>query len=530
MSTFNMHQRSLEQNDGRAHSLTSRYGITDATLALRREFIRLGQKEQALMSDLLPWAEAHAAVISKNLYDWQFTFKRTRVYFESFARKRGMSLDSFRSHLETMQGEYFIGLFKGAQSFWGLEYFEHRLKVGAIHDKIDLPFKWYIGAYAEYQRVIPEHLRSWKDDARAIDDAIWAITKIMNYDIQAVGDSFIMSTLESIGFSIESIICSPESDRTEHLDQIKDSVARIRSQAQALADGRLSDPVLAASVAGVLGSAMSNITVNFQQFVAQVKRTTEALNRAASELQSVSHQMAATAEETSIQAKGVSSAAELVTRNIQTVAAAAEEMGASIREIAKSAEEAAEVAGNAVSLAGQTDATVSRLGHSSAEIGKVVNVITAIARQTNLLALNATIEAARAGDAGRGFAVVANEVKELAKGTAKATEEIGGKIEGSQKDTHAVVDSIAKIRTTVDRINSLQSTIASAVEEQTATTNEIGRNVTEAAGRSSEINQSISGVAESAVATAAGATEVQQSATTLTELATELNQLLGTFK
>ena len=100
------------------------------------------------------------------------------------------------------------------------------------------------------------------------------------------------------------------------------------------------------------------------------------------------------------------------------------------------------MAKNAVDVADATNQTVQKLGDSSVEIGNVIKVITSIAEQTNLLALNATIEAARAGEAGKGFAVVANEVKELAKETAKATEEISQKIEAIQGETKGAVQAI----------------------------------------------------------------------------------------
>ena len=174
--------------------------------------------------------------------------------------------------------------------------------------------------------------------------------------------------------------------------------------------------------------------------------------------------------------------------------------------------------------------TIAKLGESSAEIGKVVKVITSIAQQTNLLALNATIEAARAGEAGRGFAVVANEVKELAKETAKATEDISQKIEAIQNDTRGAVAAIAQIGAIINQINDISNTIASAVEEQTATTNEIGRNVTEAARGSVEIAENITGVALAAKSTADGASATQSSAAALTKMAAELRQLVSRFK
>ncbi|HEY2909157.1 MAG TPA: PAS domain-containing methyl-accepting chemotaxis protein [Gemmataceae bacterium] len=254
--------------------------------------------------------------------------------------------------------------------------------------------------------------------------------------------------------------------------------------------------------------------------------TAQTLAGAASELIAVSQQMAASAEETSVQASVASAAAEQVSRNVMTVATGAEQMGASIKEIAKNAHEAAKVATAAVKVADRTNATVAKLGESSAEIGNVIKVITSIAQQTNLLALNATIEAARAGEAGKGFAVVANEVKELAKQTAKATEDISRKIEAIQSDTKGAVGAIEQIGKIINQINDIQNTIASAVEEQTATTGEISRNVAEAAKGSSEIAHNVTGVAEAAQSTTEGANNTKKAADELSKMAHDLHQLV----
>lgn len=277
-------------------------------------------------------------------------------------------------------------------------------------------------------------------------------------------------------------------------------------------------------------TAQVKLRMDIQKVMRTVAESASTLAGASRELSSVSQQMAATAEETATQANVVSAAAEQVSRNVTTVSTGTEEMGSSIREIARNAHEAARVATSAVKVAERTNATVAKLGVSSAEIGNVIKVITSIAQQTNLLALNATIEAARAGEAGKGFAVVANEVKELAKQTARATEDISRKIEAIQTDTKGAVEAIDQISKIINQINDFQNTIASAVEEQTATTGEISRNVGEAAKGSNEIAQSISGVAQAARGTTEGASNTKASATEMSRLAADLQRMVAQFK
>jgi methyl-accepting chemotaxis protein len=307
----------------------------------------------------------------------------------------------------------------------------------------------------------------------------------------------------------------------------------VLAQAEAIASGDLTREDLAVSTQDEMGEltiAVNKMSASLKQMIAAIADNAHSVASASEKLSSTSRQISENSEETSSRAGVVAAAAQQVNQNLQSVSTGAEEMSSTIQSIATSAHEAATVAGNAVQTAQTANATIGKLGDSSAEIGAVIKVITSIAQQTNLLALNATIEAARAGEAGKGFAVVANEVKELAKQTAKATEDISGKIAAIQTDTKEAVDAIGSIGTVINQVNDIAGTIATAVEEQSATTNEMTRNVSDAAKGAAQISTNIGGVADAANGTSNSVRESQKAAHELAEMATQLHSLVAQFK
>lgn len=289
-------------------------------------------------------------------------------------------------------------------------------------------------------------------------------------------------------------------------------------------------PFAGTDPAGQIAAGLARLLADLRLSITGIGQATMGMAASSEELAEIALHLTRSSQDASEQANGVSRSSEQVSANVSVVAASSEEMLASIREISKSATEAARVAKTAVSIADGTNLTISKLGISSQEIGKVIKVITSIAQQTNLLALNATIEAARAGEAGKGFAVVANEVKELAKETARATEEIGQKIDAIQADTAAAVKAIGEVSEIINQVNDISSTIASAVEQQTATTNEIGRNVSDAARGTAEIAQNIGHVASAIEQTTAGARKTQNASRALNEMGAQLQTLVSRFK
>lgn len=283
------------------------------------------------------------------------------------------------------------------------------------------------------------------------------------------------------------------------------------------------------SAVHTMAGKVDSFTEVLDSFETELVGVVDTVSNTSEQMQDFARGMGRIAEQTSEKATNVAAASEEASVNVQTVSAASEELTASIAEISSQVMTTTSAMGTTQDQSQQIKEKVSNLAGLADNIGSVIELIRDISDQTNMLALNATIEAARAGEAGKGFAVVATEVKNLAKQTSDATEEIATQITAIQHATSEAESDITQIAKEIDYVTSANSSVSAAVEEQTAATGEIARNIEQASAATMEVNVNINEVSGGARETQESSEKVNAAAQQLFEQSESLKASVHTF-
>lgn len=323
---------------------------------------------------------------------------------------------------------------------------------------------------------------------------------------------------------------------------------------------------------GELAASFNEMTTNLRNLIFQVSTTSEQVAASAEEMMASADQTNSATNQVATAIQEVASGAEMQSKNTEESARAVGEMAVGIQRVAVTTSTVAESASDTTRQAmlgneslekviekmktinhttSETNTVIKDLDRKSAEIGKIIEVITGIADQTNLLALNAAIEAARAGEHGKGFAVVADEVRKLAELSRQSANQISGLIEVIQKETHQVVSMMEKgtveisegtqlveeTGRTFDQILKSIENVSSEIQEVSAISEEMSASVEQVNASIDEVTKiariSVSNTGEIAAATEeqlASMEEVATSSAALANMAENLREMVAKFK
>ncbi|MDW8106832.1 MAG: globin-coupled sensor protein [Armatimonadota bacterium] len=491
-------------------NLSDQLHINDQNLRQRKQFLRLTHHEAELLRKYAPWMERVAPDYAREFYDFQFDFPETRAFFERYAQKKGVSLAQLRVGLEQAQAGYLLDIFREAQrgGEFGVEFFAKRLRVGYVHNLIDLPMKWYLGSYGLHLDLLARYIRESQEIEPEEGRALFqALVRVFLYDIQAILDSFIVMLLQDFGLDISTIrVHSVSHDITDYLGEVR----------------RL--------FADAIGSAIS-ASDDISNASHTLKETTEQTQLAVNQIASAIEQVARATTHQAAQIHNAAESTRSLNEGVQTVSRGVEEQAQAVQRATLVIDQ----------VGGKIRATAEKvraMGEHSQRIGEMIEVVNQIAFQTHLLALNAAIEAARAGEAGRGFAVVAKEVQQLAERSAQSAKDVSNLVnqirqvvgeavnameQSTQQFEQELVSAVREVSRIVEQYRTVALQMAHSAEQVRQAMDEVASSGEQTSAAAQEVSASSQELA-------AQAQEVARWANELYQIATRLSHALSAFQ
>lgn len=500
------------------HVLLKEMNIDAERQALKKTFTHFGADDAAILRELQPLIERHADEIVDLFYA---NVEKQPELMEMIERA-----NSNVTRLKKTQRNYLVEMFCGS---YDATYFEHRLKIGVIHNRIGLKPNWYLGSYSVYfSAIAPLVMRKYRFQFNKSVKAICAVKKIISLDSQLAMHTYI----ERLTGDLRAVSLS------------KDDIESVMSTYSAFIAG-VSKGDLAERIEVQGEDDLSRFGINLNNMAQSLSQIAQGVREVSTSMRVTSKQLQGVVQDQSASASEQASAINETTTALEQIRASSNQTLEEVQRLGESADKAHQESSHGVQavdtavegvrqirqeMKGIAE-TIFSLNEHTQQIGEIIAVVRNLAQQSKMLALNASIEAAKAGEAGKGFAVVAAEVKDLAEQSQQSTAQIQNILQdiryatdrsvmATEEGTKGAERGLELVERAGEAVHALMEVVgrtATSSQQIVAATRQEAEGITQVTNAMAEINTVITSLVKSMEETRQASAQVNELAENLTD-------------